>query len=159
MYKRSEMGFSLIELIITIVIMGIISVVVGRIMVAGYNTFVVAQNISEADWQGLLALEFITNDVHNIRSASGISTISSGTFTFVDMNGTTVTYQLSGNLLQRNSLTVANGVSALAFSYLDKNGSVTASPSAVRYVSVSLTIVQGNLSRGFSTMIGTRGMA
>lgn len=159
MRRRSQKGFSLIELIITIVIMGIISVVVGKILLQGYKTFITSQNISDADWQGLMALESITNDIHNIRSAADIITISASTFSFVDMTGTTVTYTLSGSNLQRNSLTVASGMSALTFSYLDKNGSVTASAAAVRYITISVTAVQNTMSLAFSTLVGTRGMA
>lgn len=159
MRRRSQHGFSLIELVMTIVIMGIISVVVGEILVQGYKTFITTQDISEVDWQGLLALESLTNDIHNIRSAADITTISSSTFSFTDMTGTTITYALSGSTLQRNSLTVASGVSALTFSYLDKDGAVTASATAVRYVSISVTAVQNNMSLAFTTLVGTRGMS
>ena len=159
MLGRSQKGFSLVELIITIVMMGIISVVVGRILIQGYKTFITSQSISEVDWQGLLALESLTNDIHNIRSSSSITTISASSFAFVDMSGTTVTYALSGSNLQRNGLTVASGVSALAFSYLDDAGTVTASATAVRYITVSLTAVENGLSLTFTTLVGTRGMA
>lgn len=159
MLRRTQNGFSLIELIITIVIMGIISVVVGKILLQGYKTYITSQNISEVDWQGLLALESITNDIHNIRSASSITTISASSFAFVDMSGTTVTYTLSGSNLQRNGLTVASGVSALTFSYLDDSGAITATASAVRYITISLTAVQNNMSLTFTTLVGTRGMA
>ncbi len=159
MRRRSQKGFSLVELVMTIVIMGIISVVVGKILLQGYKTFITAQDISAVDWQGLLALESLTNDIHNIRSAADITTISSSSFVFTDMTGTAVTYALSGSTLQRNSLTVASGISALTFSYLDKNGSVTASTSAVRYISISVTAVQNNMSLAFTTLVGTRGMS
>lgn len=159
MRRRSQKGFSLVELVMTIVIMGIISVVVGKILLQGYKTFITSQDISEVDWQGLLALESLTNDIHNIRSSADITTISSSSFAFTDMTGTSVTYALSGSTLQRNSLTVASGISALTYSYLDKNGSVTASPAAVRYISISVTAVQNNMSLAFTTLVGTRGMS
>lgn len=155
---KKQKGFTLIELILSIILMGIISVVIGRIMVAGFKTFITSQNISEADWQGLLALEMITNDIHDIRSASSITTISASSLVFTDMAGTIVTYQLSGTNLQRNSLTVASGITALAFTYLNGSGTVTATPAAVRYITVAVTAVQDNLSLVFSTMAGTRGM-
>lgn len=158
MLSHRHRGFTLIELIMVIVIMSIVSVVVGRIMLAGFKNFITAQDISEADWNGLLALEMLTNDIHNIRSASSITTISSSTFSFVDMAGTTVTYQYSGSILQRNSLTLASGLSAFGFGYLDRNGASTATAASVRYITISLTASQNNLSLPFSTTIGTRGM-
>jgi prepilin-type N-terminal cleavage/methylation domain-containing protein len=156
MFHRSQKGFSLLELIITIIIMGIISVIIGKILIQSFNMFSISQNIGEADWQGLFSLEKLTNDIHNIRSAGDITSISSSSFSFVDMAGTTVTYQLSGSTLLRNGLTVASGLSGLTFSYLDDTGAVTAS--AVRYVSIAVTLSQNNLSFAFNTLVGTRGM-
>jgi prepilin-type N-terminal cleavage/methylation domain-containing protein len=159
MRGRLQYGFSLIELIVTIVIMGIISTVVGKIMVEGYQTFITAQNIGDADWQALLALESLTNDIHNIRSAADITTISASSFIFVDMDGTSITYQFSGSTLTRNAITVATGMSGFSLSYLNEAGAVTATPSAVRYVGINLTMLQNGLSLPFSTLVGTRGMA
>lgn len=152
-------GFTLIELIMVIVIMGVISVVIGRILFSSLQTFITSQNISDDDWQGLLSLNKFTNDVHNIRSANDILTVSASTFSFVDVTGNTVTYQLSGSSLLRGGITLASGVSSIAFSYYDKNYTVTATPTNVRYISFSTTQTQNNLSLSFSTMAGTRGMS
>lgn len=156
--KKYQRGFSLIELVIVIVIMGIISGIVGKILFQSFQTFIVSQNISNADWQGLLSMNVVTNDIHNIRSANDITTISASSFAFVDMTGTSVTYTLSGSSLQRNGLTLASGVSSIAFAYYDKNYTVTATAANVRYITFSATFVQNNLSLAFSTMAGTRGM-
>ncbi len=156
---RKQSGFSLIELVITIVLFGIISVVVGRITIAGLNTFLVAQRVSDTDWQGLLVLEMLTNDIHNIRSAGSISTISSSALTFVDVSGTTIAYSLSAGNLQRNGITVANGVTGLTLGYLDSDGVVTATAGNVRYITISVTLMQGNLSQVYTTAVGTRGMS
>lgn len=157
-FRKRQRGFSLIELIMVIVIMGIVSVIVSRILFQSFKTFIVSQNISDIDWQGLLSMNNFTNDVHNIRSANDITTISSSSFSFVNMSGTAITYQLSGSTLQRNSLTLASGVSGIAFAYYDKNYAVTATPANVRYITFSASYVQNNLGLSFSTMAGTRGM-
>lgn len=156
---RRLSGFSLIELVMVIAIMGIISTIVGKIFFQSFKTFLVSQNISDIDWQGLLSMENFTNDVHNIRSANDISTVSSGTFSFVDMTGTTVTYQLSGNTLQRSGQTLATGVQSIGFTYYDKNYSVTATTANVRYITFTASFVQDKLALGFTTMAGTRGMS
>lgn len=156
---RRHAGFSLIELVMVIAIMGIISTIVGKIFFQSFKTFLVSQNISDIDWQGLLSMENFSNDVHNIRSANDISTISSGTFSFVDMTGTTVTYQLSGNTLQRSGQTLATGVQSIGFGYYDENYAVTATAANVRYITFSASFAQDNLALGFSTMAGTRGMS
>lgn len=156
--RQKQTGFTLIELVMTIVLMGIISVVMGRILFQGYQTFLTSQNISETDWHGFLALERIASDIHNIRSAGDISTIQSNQFTFVDVDGNTVQYQVSGNTLLRNGQTLAGGVQSFSFSYTDENGATTATPSSVRYISLSANLTQGNLTQSFATMSATRDM-
>lgn len=156
---RRQRGFTLLELILSIVIIGVISVVVGRIIFQSFKTFTIAQNVSDIDWQGLLVMENFANDVHTIRSANDISTITSSNFSFVNTSGTTVTYQLSGSTLTRNSQTLATGVQSIGFAYYDKNYSVTATAANVRYITFTATFLQNNLSLPFITMAGTRGMS
>jgi hypothetical protein len=57
--------------------------------------------------------------------------------------GETVTWLLSAGVLRRNAgggaQPIINGVRALAFTYLDASGNVTATPAAVRAVVIALT--------------------
>lgn len=156
--NRKKRGFSLIELILTIAILGIVSVVIGRILLQAYQTFLTSKVIATTDWNGFLTLEKMANDIHSIRSAGDIGTISPSQLSFVDVSGTNVQYQISGTSLLRNSLTVATGVQALSLSYLDKSGATTATPSLVRYIGISVSFVQDGLSTTISTAVGTRGM-
>ena len=151
-------GFTLSELIITIVIMGVIGVVIGKTLFQAYQTFLTSQHVTEIDWQGFFALERMTNDLHTIRSAADITTIQPSQLAFVDVNGNTIQYQLSNNLLMRNSQTVASGIQSLNLNYMDNNGVTTATPSAVRNISLSVTIAAGGLTSSFSTLVATRGM-
>lgn len=151
-------GFTLLELIFVIVLVGIISVVITKTLFQSYQVFQTGQNISEADWQAYLALDRLTQDIHNIRSASDMTTITANQFTFVDKTGTTVQYQFSSNALLRNSQTLAAGIQSFAFSYLDQNGATTAVTSNVRYVGINITTVQQTVTVSFATLIATRGM-
>lgn len=153
-----HLGFTLIEMVFTIMIMAIISVVVGRVLFQGYNTMLTSDNISSTGWQGLIALERMSNGIHNIRSSSDITTISANTFGFTDVNGTAVTYTLSGSNLLRNGNMLANGVSSLIFTYLDSSGATTATATNVRYIRIAMTLVKNNMSIAMSTMVGTRGL-
>lgn len=155
---KKYLGFTMVELIVSIVILSIISVVVSKIMLQGYRSYIIYQNANDADVQALIALEMMTNDIHTIRSAAGITTITATSFAFVNTNGSTITYTLSSNNLQRNGVTVANGVSALVFAYLNAAGTTTATASLVRYVTITLTMVQNNLTLPLTTMVGTRGL-
>jgi len=148
-------GFTFIEMVISLVIMAIISIVIGNIMLQGYQNFLTANNINEADWNGFVALERIVEDIHNIRSAAAITTIQPSDFSFTDMNGNNVQYQISGSSLLRNSQTLASGIQSFSFSYLDKNGSTTSTAANVRYITTTILLTQGI---SFATTAATRGM-
>jgi prepilin-type N-terminal cleavage/methylation domain-containing protein len=156
--NKQQRGFTFIELILVMVIVSVISIVVGRIMFQSIKTFIQAQNISEIEWQALLVLENVDNDVKSIRSNNDISTIGATTFTFVTATGANVTYQFSGSTLTRAGQLLATGIQSMAFTYFDKNYASTAVAANVRYVKINLVMVQNDLSLTFNIMSGTRGM-
>lgn len=155
---KKYLGFTMVELLISIVVISIISVVVGKIMIQGFRSYQTYQNANDIDVQALIALEMLTNDIHTIRSTADITTATASSLAFVNTSGTTVTYSLSSSQLQRNGVNLANGVSGLSFAYLDSAGVTTSTASLVRYITTTLTMTQGNLSMGFTTLVGTRGL-
>lgn len=153
---QKKKGFTLIELVMVLVIMSVISLVLGKSLYQAFQTFQTAEQASEADWSGFIAMQRMVSDIHTIRSAASITTISASNFVFTDVSGNSVQYQLSSGNLLRNTQTVTNGITALAFTYYDKNGSVTATASSVRYILISLTATEGTLSLPFVTLAATR---
>ena len=154
--RRRLQGFTLIEMVMTIMIFGIIAVVVSRTLFHGYQTFMTAQHISDVDWQGFLALERITDDLRTIRSPADITTLQTSQLTFVNVSGSSVQFQLSGSNLLRNGQILASGVQGLTFNYLNSSGATTASAAAVRYIRVSVNVASGGISLPFSTLIAVR---
>jgi prepilin-type N-terminal cleavage/methylation domain-containing protein len=73
--------------------------------------------------------------------------------------GEQVTYSLSGTNLRRQEsfvdgtpVVIASGITALAFTYMDENSVVTATPSLIRMVEISMT-VQTATNGAFVTMV------
>lgn len=73
--------------------------------------------------------------------------------------GEQVTYSLSGTNLRRQEsivdgtpVVIASGITALTFTYLDENNVVTATPSLIRMVEISMT-VQSASKGAFVTMV------
>lgn len=151
-------GFTLIEFVFTIILISIISVAINKILFQGYQTILTSNNISEADWQGFIGLERMVNDIHTIRSAADITTIGANQLVFTDVSGNSITFQLSGSNLMRNSQILASGIQSLSFAYSDAAGSTTATASLVRYISITMTMTQGTMTLSMSTLAGTRGM-
>lgn len=157
MWKKA--GFTLIEMSLALVIMGIIGVVIGRVMLQSYQMFTTMQNITEADNQAFLALERIVNDIHTMRSPVDITTMAASQLSFVDQSGVSIQFQLSGTTLSRNSQTLATGVQSLVFTYKNNTGATTATASQVRYIAIDLTTVHGTMTAAFSTQAAIRGIA
>lgn len=110
-------GFTMIELIMTIVIGGILSIMVGPIIVQGINSYFKSQEVTDIDAQGKLAMERMVREIRDIANpGTDISTMTASQLAFTS-NGAAVSYTLSGNQLRRNSNPLAAGVSSLAFSY------------------------------------------
>jgi len=151
----NKKGFTLIELTIVIVILGIVAVIGGAILVHAFQAGNTSRNLIDAAWQSRLALQRMTDEIreaHNIISTADNQHILS----FTGIDGTAITYNLSGNHLVRNNINLADGVTALTFTYLDINDQTLAySPldtDAVRCINIATTISKNNVTTSFQTL-------
>ena len=148
-------GFTLIELIIVIVLSSILVKIGSYVLLTGFKAYYTNQNIMTANNQARMALERMTRDIHSVRSSASITTATSSQFSFTNISGTNITYQLTGSALMRNTQVLADNVSSLSFSYLDKNAVTTAVPANIRYVTVNLLISLGVAQYTLRTTIYT----
>ena len=152
-------GFSLVELIVVIVVLGIVASAGAAVMRDSIRGYLRGSEISSADWQGRLALERITRELRDIAPPSGgvanISAASCGssTFEFSDINSTAISYTQSTGTLIRNGQPLADKVSALQFYCLQSNVQATTAPAAVYYVTVSMVVSTANTSTAYRSTI------
>ncbi len=155
-------GFTLLEMVMVIVILGIIIGMSSSLLTQGLNAFPTGENIVNANWQGQIAMERMSRDILLIRSPTDITTTASNNLAFTDMNNNTISYALSGtslNLTENgNTSILADGVQSLTFNYFDKNGTSTATPALVRLITVSINITQNNASYTLTTGIYPRNL-
>lgn len=159
MYSRrnllpSARGFSLIELVVVIVVMGIIAAVGANILGEAFQAYFLGKDTVVADAQARLAIERMTRELRDIRSATAadIPTLTAGSIRFIDVYGNDITYALLGTTLNRttqplNTNPLADNISALAFTYLTKDGQTSAATAAtVYYITVTFTVTKSTLS-------------
>lgn len=138
----SEKGFSLMELIMVIITVGIISAVIAPIFTWGFQAFFSARNLSAMSGGGELAMDRMSRELRAVDpSADFDSSVLPGTtqIKFRQYNGTAqaawVTYSLSGTSLMRNSDLLAPGVASFNLYYFQSDGTALSPP---------LTLVQAN---------------
>jgi len=142
---RDERGFTLAELLVVATVLGMILAGVVFIQQQGQQAYLYGAHRVEVQQNNRAALELMTRE---LRSAQSITAIPSGTsMTFVDENGTTIQYVLSGSTLNRVSggttTGLIGGVQSLAMSYYSAwNGSTNSGTTTTAPGSVSLVRLQ-----------------
>ena len=151
-----QRGFSLIEVILVIVILGIIVGVGAQFMGTSFQLYFSSRDNLNVDAQARAALERMTRELRAIRPATSLTMTPATQITFTDEAGTVVQYILSGGNLLRNTQVLAGGVTGLGFEYLNSTGAVTATPAQVFYISVQFTVTQGGKSSIYRATISPR---
>ena len=165
----SRKGFSLIELIMVIVVVGIISVAVAPIFFGGFQAFFTAKNFSGMNAQAELAMDRLAREIRGVDPSQDLDSATLPTASqlkFRLYNGTAqaawVTYTLSGTNLMRNTDTLATGISSLAFSYYKPDGTALTPPltlaqaQGIWFVRITVRAVGGSLSESLRTTIFLR---
>ena len=163
-------GFTLVEVILAVVVLGIIGVALTAAFVPTMTVSVNVDNRKEAFQQGRLAVERMMREVRQARAITSITNPPGATtLTFVDATNKTIEYSWGGaaaNPLQRSRddlpcctlVDLACCVQTLTMSYFDKAGNPTTNPLAVwraqadLQVSVNGQVIQLNSEahpRGF----------
>ena len=157
---RRQLGFSLVELIVVIVVLGIIASMGAIVVRDGMLGYLRGREITSADWQGRLALERITRELRDaaaIAVGSCDNSISPFTFAYSDINAAQISYTLNTSTLQRNGQPLADNVTGLHFYCLQNNGQTyTTAPAAVYYVTVSMIVSTANTSATYRSTVKPR---
>lgn len=175
--RLQDTGFTLIEIIITIVIIGIIASIVAGIISQGASLYSAEDSRSNVQYQARLAVERVARDLRMIRRASDFGTANypavpvlgtlinptATSLSYKDMTGTIVTYSFDNatSTLKRTvaatDYVLAKGVTAFTFTvYNSANPPVVmpAGASALAWViQVDVTDQQGSETTQMRTRV------
>ncbi|MBI3607709.1 MAG: prepilin-type N-terminal cleavage/methylation domain-containing protein [Nitrospirae bacterium] len=144
-FNRRQAGFTFIELVITIVLVGIISTIGSLLIMQGTKEYIAQDVRAGLANQGRLGIERMAREIRAIRSrtAADIPVWGAGTLQFTDVTGAAITYTVGAGALTRNGTVLASDVSGLAFSYLQNDG-VTAATAATNIwiIQINLTVTR-----------------
>lgn len=145
-------GFTLVELIITIVLIGILSAVGSNMISDGFRTTQIVNSSQGSAGQARYAIERIAREIRETKydlstKIYAINTSSATKLVFTKSDDVTVTINNSGsNLtlgysLPATTATLSNQVSSFNVVYYDISNIVTNSNSAIRFVEINLTLL------------------
>ncbi len=157
-------GFTLTEMIMVIVVLGIVAAVAAPVMANAFRAYFTGKDIAETDWQARAALERMSRELRTVRAPADLVITSASDLSFTDIDGNVIRYCLgavgtcpgtAGNLM-RNSQSLATGVSGLTLSYLTRTGVATGVAAQVFYIVTGFTMTQNTASKVFTATVGPR---
>jgi prepilin-type N-terminal cleavage/methylation domain-containing protein len=168
--KTNEKGFTLIEVIVSLVLVGIIAVIAGMGLLQITQGYVFAKQNAETVQKAQVAMTRIVKELGAAeRTSAGTTAITAAgtgsvTYTRQEPSGsttyTTNTIALSGTAVSLQQVpsggtastsTLINNVTAFSLAYLDAAGGTVdpSTPAAIRFVDITLTV------RGASNVLST----
>ena len=113
-YKKNQKGFSLIEMMVVVFILGLIILALVTFFTGGIKSWVAGQSQLEAQRNARQAMDRM---VREIREASEVTTKNDTKIIFDTPWVTEITYELLSNTINRNNIPLINNVSNLDFDY------------------------------------------
>jgi len=150
-------GFTLIEVVITLIVIGALATIGATLMSRGFLSYFVGREIARDDAQGRLALERMARELRTVRgTAAGDLNIGvANQITMADFDGNFIVYRRNAGTSQLersqdNGVSfqpLADNVGTLTITYLQNDGTTAAAVAAnVYYITVLLTIVTSNVN-------------
>jgi prepilin-type N-terminal cleavage/methylation domain-containing protein len=167
--QRGQAGFTLIELIITIVLVGIIAGTAGMLLNKGTQAYIDENQRAAATTQGRLGLERMAREIRSIPQPGAIVgpiTNPTSSLAFSDSVGLSIVYAHNGatGTLDRTEgaglpVILADGVTTLEFRHYDKAGALTTTPATIWQIRIDLTVTKGGQSQVFRMSVYPRNFA
>jgi prepilin-type N-terminal cleavage/methylation domain-containing protein len=139
--KKRKKGFTLIESVMAIVLIGIISLVFSAYINESFRAWVFMGQEKQATFQSEAAVTRIIKEIKRIQHNTAITTWTSTTLTFTNLDAITITFTQTGTNLMMNSDVLMQNLAnpgGLAFTYLKADGATAAAVNEVSLIKVRL---------------------
>ena len=129
----NKKGVTLIELVITMVLMGLVAVIVANVFSTGVKGSLVTDYRKEALDQARVAMERMRREIRNLNNSASVTTGTATQFCFTDTESTLIDYNYSnpaiirdtGNCAAGGGATLATNITSFSFTYLRADATTT----------------------------------
>lgn len=133
-------GFTVIELIIVMVVIGILAAISAPLIDQAARSAGMIYDVSDVSAQGKTSF---TQFLRALRSVQSISAMTSSSLSYTDIDHKNIAITYSSNVIYRSenggtARSWLTDVDSLSLTYQDSAGATTATPANVRYVTVNI---------------------
>lgn len=140
----NDKGFTLVEAIASLVLIGIIAAIAGIGLVQISEGYVFSKRNAETVQKAQISM---TRLIKEMAALTALSSPAAASVTITRPQGgtpVTQTIALSGNAVQINGTTLIDNVTAFTLAYFDGAGASTATAAAIRRIDITLTLTGAN---------------
>lgn len=160
-------GFSLIEMVVSIVVLGVLSAVTAPVFTTSLRGYVESDATLTTLSKARYATERIARELREVQYNSGtgsftFTAMGANNVTFTKWNGTTVTLNVAGTNVNLRyappnvTAPLTDELGALTLAYLDATGAIGATASTVRAIDVNLTLTNRGATHTQQVRVGLR---
>lgn len=139
----NKKGFTLVELILTILVMGIIAVVSAQVLMRGIDTYSLITSRKDALQRARMSMDRMTDELALVNSAR-LTAIGDTSISFTDALGAASDFRMvvtqTGQQLFRGSDFLSSGIGLIDFDFYQSNGGAAIVPANARRINIELTI-------------------
>lgn len=164
--KTAGFGFTLIEFIISVAILGIIFAISARLLLEIADGWRLAGSRNEISETAKVAMGRMTREIRMVKDRTSVLTASGSVFQFIDANSNNIQFNVSSGRLLRTENGAANAladnVSSLSFTYYNSLDAAIPAPAVspsstdIRRIVVDITFSAGGAQLSFESGISLR---
>jgi len=171
-FLKNKKGFTLLELVMVLTIIGIIAGLVGPFMIVTVDALGLMTTQSNLYEGAATGLERMSRDIRRLRNDESITNATNTAFQFFDIDDNEITYSVSSSVLLRTisppSLPVTGlvgEVQSVTFSYYDDDGNALLAPTFgigtatnIRRIEIDLVMQDGSNSLSIQNVVRPRNL-